>query len=143
MLFLAALASLALACGGGAPDADEPLETVDVEPALELDTTEDKKAPERKAELVGRLPGDFPKDLPLFLPASLVDFGDAPGGVTVTLLTPRPLPEVRRRLLEQLREAGWSVAPGSEGSYEIRRAGRRARLEIGNGNPGTSYRYVY
>ena len=137
-----ALAGFLVACSE-APPGEEPLETVDVEPALELETVDDQQAPERKAELAGRLPSDFPADLPLFLPASLVDFGESPNGATVTLLTPRPLAEVRRQLLEQARALGWSVAPGSAGQYELSRAGRRVRLEVGDGHPGASYAYVY
>lgn len=141
-LTVAAIVALA-ACEEPRTETQE-IETVDVTPALEVDTSEDVQGRARTPELVGILPGDFPADLPLYLPASLIDFGESAGGrPMVSLLTPQGISTVRRELLARLREAGWSVASGDDGSVALRKGARRAWLEFEESRPGTVYRFEY
>ncbi|HEX9735832.1 MAG TPA: hypothetical protein VGG06_28050 [Thermoanaerobaculia bacterium] len=142
--FLAAAAVLALGACAEPPAESPELETVDVAPALEVDTSEDVKSRVRAPELVGILPGDFPPDLPLYLPASLIDFEPtASGRPTVSLLTPDGVSTVRRELLARLRQAGWSVSSGDDGAVALRKDGRRAWLRFEDSRPGTVYRFEY
>jgi len=120
------------------------METVDVAPPLEIDTSADQEAKARQPSLVGILPGDFPRDLPLHLPASLVDFGEsAAGRPTVTLLTPDEISGVRRDLQSKLAAAGWESSSGSGGTLVLKKGGARAWLAVEDGRPGTLYRYEY
>jgi len=143
-VILAVAAVLALAACGEPPAENQDIETVDVKPALEVDTSEDVQGRARAPELVGVLPGDFPPDLPLYLPASLIDFGEsASGRPTVSLLTPHGISTVRRELFARLREAGWSTASGDDGTVVLRKDGRRAWLRLEESRPGTVYRFEY
>lgn len=140
---LATLLALA-SCGGGEVTEMEELETVDVTPALEVDTSEDPQGRARSAELVGILPGDFPADLPLYLPASLIDFDEtASGRPTVSLLTPEGISTVRRVLFARAREQGWTAASGDGGAIVLRKGGRTALLRLEEARPGTVYRFEY
>lgn len=142
--WLALAAVLALAACGEPPTETQEIETVDVTPTLEIDTSEDTQARARTPELVGILPGDFPSDLPLYLPASLVDFDESERGrPTVSLLTPHGISTVRRELLTRLHEAGWSAAAGDDGTWVLRKDGRRAWLRLEEARPGTVYRFEY
>lgn len=126
------------------PAQDAELETVDVQPGIEIDTSEDPRAAEKSAQLVGVLPGDFPRDLPLYLPASLVDFGEVSAGrFSVTLLTPDGVAQVRRTLLERLRAAGWTVSAGAGDAVVLVQGGRRAWLYLEESTSATRYRYEY
>lgn len=146
---------LALGCtppgsdtGGGGNDGgngpDDELETVDVEPGLSIDTTNDPQGVDRGGGLAGVLPADFPDDLPLYLPASLVDFAETDDGrLTVTLLTPDDIAKVRRDLREKLEAAGWQTSTGADGATVLTRGGRRAWLYLERATTATLYRYEY
>jgi len=144
-LVLGLLLVLALGCTKE-PKAEDELETVDVRSGTEVDTGSDVKAVKEGPTLTGVLPSHFPKDLPLYLPASLVDYGDtAKGRKTVSLLTPDPLSDVRRALLARLRDAGWNPSAGA-GEAEVvvlQKGGRPAWLYLGKASTGTLYRYEY
>lgn len=149
LALLALLTLLALGfgtgCRGSADDPKKPVETIDVSPGVEVDTSEDPQARARAPELVGVLPGDFPKDLPVYLPSSLVDFGTtAEGRRSVTLLTAHSLPRVRRELLARLEKSGWSSAAGAgESMLALRKGDRRAWLKLEDSRPGTTIRFEY
>lgn len=141
---LAAFLVLAL-LGGCRKDPGEepdPLEAVDVVPALEIETAEDPTEAERPPALVGLLPSGFPTDMPLYLPASLVDWGTGDGGRYVDLLTPHGRGRVERELMALVRSGGWS-ATGAGGGWLLRKGGQQVRLRIEDGNPGTLYRFEY
>lgn len=140
---LTAVALLALAACGPAPDDGETDPTVDVEPVADVPEVEDPKEIPRGQGLSGILPGGFPEDLPLYLPASLVDFGETEDGTPwVDLLTPRSRDTVRKGLLGLVRDAGWQVEPGEE-ALLLAKDGRLVRVTIRDGKPGTIYRVEY
>lgn len=137
------MALLALAGCRGEPETRE-LETVDVTPALEVDSSDDPQGRARTPDLVGILPSDFPSDLPLYLPASLIDFGQsARGRPTVSLLTPDGISTVRRVLFGRFQERGWTAAAASDGTIVLRKGGRTAWLRLEEARPGTLYRFEY
>lgn len=140
---LAVAALLALAACGPSPDDEETGPTIDVEPVADVPEVEDPKEIPRGQGLSGILPGGFPADLPLYLPASLVDFGETEDGTPwVDLLTPRSRDSVRRGFLGLVRDAGWQVEPGDE-DLLLAKDGRLVRVTIRDGNPGTVYRVEY
>ncbi len=142
---MAALLVLALAltgCPGPSEDRDAPV--IDVPPAVDVDTTNDPQAGEAPSVLVGILPSDFPDDLPLYLPASLVDFGQTAGGLrSVSLLSPHRDQRVRQELEGLLAEQGWSVEPLANGSIRVRKGSKQVWLRVQNARPGTLYAYDY
>ncbi len=139
-LILVALSALA-GCRDSPP---QPIETIDVDPGIVIDTSEDPQARERQAGLVGILPGDFPSDLPLYIPASLIDFGETDSGrLTVSLLSPHSVSRVRRGLYAQLREKGWATAAGNGDLVALSKGRKRAWLHLADGRPGTLYRIEY
>ncbi len=141
-LLVALLAPLALAGCRDTPP--KPIETVDIDPGIVVDTSADPQARERKAGLVGILPGDFPPDLPLYIPASLIDFGETETGrLTVSLLSPDRVSKVRRGLYAQLREKGWVTAAGNGDLVALRKGRQRVWLHLADGRPGTLYRFEY
>lgn len=143
---LALLAGVALLAGCGGAPTSEPseLETVDVKPGLEVDSSQDPKAASVGPQLVGILPGDFPSDLPIHLPASIVDLGDTDDGrAVVTLLTPHDIARVRREIYAALGQRGWTTAAGEGGAVVLKKGSRRAWLYLDEGRPGTLYRYEY
>jgi len=145
--FTIATALVLLACCGcrGNPSDENvtpALEAVDVEPSLEITTTDDPQEVKRAPELVGILPEDFPNGLPLLLPASLVDFGSRDGSRYVSLLTPASRKQVDRQLSELVRRAGWSVTPTAEGK-QLRKGAQQVRLRFENARPGTFYHFEY
>lgn len=148
-LLAAVLASAALlfGCRGAeAPPADGRLETVEVAPPLdvELTTTGDPRAPERRAAVSGVLPAGFPRDLPLPLPSTLIDFGDAGGGWGyVALASPDPPPTVERGWRSRLEAAGWAPAGSQAGLRVYRNAGREVRVGIRAQPPGSEVRIEY
>ena len=142
-----ALVLLALACFGcrgenTQEDATPALEAVDVEPSLEITTTDDPQEVKRAPELVGVLPDDFPNGLPLLLPASLVDFGSRDGSRYVSLLTAAARTQVDRELGELARRAGWSVTASADGKL-LRKGAQQVRLRFENARPGTFYHFEY
>lgn len=123
---------------------DKEIDTVDVTPGLEVDTSGDEQARARQPALSGILPTDFPRDLPLYLPASLVDYGESEAGrPTVTLLTADEISRVRRDLHAKLAAAGWESSSGAAGTEVLKKGGARAWLVLEDGRPGTRYRYEY
>lgn len=128
-------------------DPEEPrpdVEAVDVPPLLTVDVDQDVQEPERTPELAGVLPGDFPRDLPLYSPSSLVDFGRTEDGRPyVVLLSPHPRSRVVGELERRLRASGWAVAAGPQGSFRLRKDGRRLLLVVEDSRPGASYRFEY
>lgn len=120
------------------------IDTVDVTPGIEIDTSGDQQAKPPKAGLVGILPKDFPGDLPIYIPASLVDFGEsARGRPTVSLLSPHGVSRVRRELYAKLRARGWQASSGSDGTVVLRKGREQAWLRIEEGRPGTLYHFEY
>lgn len=131
-------------CAAPSSQEEKEIETVDVEPGLEIDTSEDVQAKAREPALVGILPADFPSDLPLHLPASLVDFAESKAGrPVVTLLSPHEISRVRRELTSKLRAAGWESSSGTGGAMVLKKGGARAWLFIEEGKPGTLYTIEY
>jgi hypothetical protein len=138
------LASLLLGCGPRDGAGEKPkLEAVDVGPALEIPTELDQQATQRKEALVGVLPSSFPKDLPIYLPASLVDFGDTATGSWVELLTPHGRVKVGEELQRRLLAAGWQVAEHKGLNLKVAKQGKTARLILAEESSGTLYRYEY
>lgn len=138
---------VALLCGCRAEPNEAPaVETVDVPPPLEIDVSSDERARQRAPELAGILPQDFPADLPLYLPASVVDFGDGERGrYSVSLLSTHPYARVRRGLFDLVARQGWTLAPGDHGGglRLLRKGGREAWLRIEERGSTTAYRYEY
>lgn len=132
------------ACFGGSGDSEQVKEIVDVRNLPQVDTSNDPRAVPRKAALIGILPSDFPADIPLYLPASLVDFANQPGGLrSVELLSPHPPAKVQPQLFDLLRDSGWSLESSSSGTSNLHKGSRLVRLIIGEGEPGTLYRFEY
>lgn len=133
-------------CGCRPPaDEFEELETIDVEPGVEIEIADDQKAAVRKPQLVGVLPTDFPADLPLYLPSSLVDYGRDDAGRYISLLTPHGIDRVRGALPALLRDGGWRLSGdlGRSGAATLTKGSRQVGLRIENGRPGTLCRYTY
>jgi len=137
-------AALLGGCGGAENQEEAPLETVDVGPGLEVSTEDDPQEKPRREGLVGELPGGFPADLAIYLPASLVDLGDAAGERRmVALLSPHGVAAVSENLETSLRQKGWQLGAPQGGRRLLSKGGRQVWLEIGEGQPGTLYRYEY
>ena len=108
----------------GCPSEPKPkhINSEDVPPAVEIDMSADEQAEPPKPKLVGILPNDFPKDLPVYIPASLVDFGESEEGrPTVSLLSPHSMSRVRRELYARLRDRGWQATSGGDGAVVLRK----------------------
>lgn len=132
-----------VACtGGDGAGTGTPSDVVDVPPALEIPIDNDQQAQPRKAEVSGIMPGDFPESLPLYLPSSLINFGNDSKTAFVELLSPDSRSKVESELKNRLRANGWSSQPAG-GTFELSRQGQKARLTLGDGQPGTLYRYEY
>ena len=143
---VASVLLLAGLLGSGCPGEPKPkqINTEDVPPAIEIDTSGDEQAAPAKPKLVGILPNDFPKSLPIYIPASLVDFGESSEGrPMVSLLSPHSVSRVRRELYAKLRARGWQATSGANGTVVLRKGGQRAWLRIEEGRPGTLYHFEY
>lgn len=140
-LVLVVAAISTLACFGGSGESSGVKEIIDVRDLPQVDTSQDPQAVARKPTLVGILPSDFPSDLPLYLPASLVDFGANPR--SVDLLSPHSPGRVRPELFRLIRGGGWTLEESGGGSSTLRKGSRQVRLKIGEGKPGTLYRFEY
>lgn len=133
-------------CGGG--DAADSGPTIDVEPALEVPTDDDPKEVRRKSSgLSGVLPGNFPDDVPLFLPASLVDFGEQDGMEYVELMAATQRAKAEQGLRGLLVDRGWTVteelAEGTPGTLRLSKDQRRIRVVFLDQGPGALYRIFY
>ena len=133
-----------LACRPASDEA-EPLETVDIEPGIEVEIANDLQAAPEVPKLSGILPEDFPKDVPLYLPASLVDYGRTDDGRYIDLLASDNLATVRRELTHRMQARGWRISGdfGRPSGVVIRQGDRKIRLTIQDGRPGTLCRYIY
>lgn len=132
-LALFGLCCLPVACTP--PGADRELETVEVDagPTAGLVPDEDPVARGGGAGLAGSLPGDYPPDLPVYVPSSVVDFGEVSRAVRYVELSTTARPEsVRSWLSQRWAEAGWR----DEGEGNWRKVERRAWLEIGKDEIG-------
>jgi hypothetical protein len=131
-----------------APDVEEPvmIETEDIAPPIdaELSTEGDQRAIQRAVEISGMVPGDVPSDLPLFVPSSVVDFGDVAGGrryvELVTTATPR---EVRGWLGGRLPAAGWTVGAVGDGLVQAHKGAQQVEYRLTDLAPGTRIRLEY
>ncbi len=144
-------AALVLAAAGAGCDRSRQrqpreIETVDVAPAIDADysTEGDLQAVRRGPEIAGVVPGGVPPDLPLFLPSSVVDFGDlGPGRSYVEFDTSSDVAAVRRWLGERLPAAGWTAsAVGGEGLRAAKGA-REVTYRLTDLSPGTRIRLEY
>ena len=145
---LVAAVILVPACDRSAPKQQkfQELETVEVGggPDAELTTELDEKARQVAVEVGGVLPSDFPSDLPVFLPSSVVDFGQLPaGGSFVEVDSPVPVDEVRSSLASQLQRSGWSVEAIGGASNTYSKGGHRVRLTLTDLTSATRIRYEY
>lgn len=122
------------------------LETVDVGPPLdaELSTEGDLQAVERAAQISGLVPGGVPPDLPLFIPSSVVDFGDLAGGRAFVELDTGQAPAVVQRWLgEHLPAAGWTIGAIGDAVVEADKGSRRVAFRLTDLAPGTRIRLEY
>ena len=152
MTVIAALASLAAACGA-CKDTETPrvevrrgeLETVEVAPPPDalVDVERDVKERRRAEGFAGVLPAGFPRALPLPPQASLVDQGRSGGGAWVELLVPRRPAAVRGPYLQQLAAAGWSATPTGSDAWQLRRGGSALHLTLRAQGPSTRLRLAY
>lgn len=144
VLSVAVLSAVMLTACPSESKPDSMEETVDVDQGLDIDTSGDQQAASSQSGLAGILPSDFPSDLPLYVPASLIDFGESPSGrATVSLLSPHSISRVRRELYARLRESGWTAAAGSDGAVVLEKDRRKAWLRLEEGQPGTRYHFEY
>ncbi|MEL7060495.1 MAG: hypothetical protein AAGN46_10755 [Acidobacteriota bacterium] len=138
------VALLTAACTGEGKHADTPapLEAEDVVGLPSPSIEDDVQAPPPAARLSGVLPTDFPEDLPVFVPASLIAFGDSASGRDATLLTNRGLAEVRSGLGAQLDAAGWQRRAVGDG-FELTKGARRASIRLESDGSATTILYQY
>lgn len=147
-LLVALMLLLALnACGERAPQAEAPLETVDVAPPPAIDPDADPRSrPQRAPRLEGDLPPGWPADLPLHLPARVLAGGGAPdddGGLWVELATPHSAARVRQQLGARLLAAGWAGLLDADGGV-LSDGERRLRFTVEPQADGSArYRLVY
>lgn len=148
VFLVAVLAGCVLAgCRGGDTSSDST-PTIDVEPALEVPTENDpKEVPRKSSGLSGVLPGGFPSDVPLFLPASLVDYGEQDGMHYVELVAATQRAKAEQGLRGLLVDRGWTVveelADGTPGSLRLSKDERRIRVVFLDKGPGAHYRILY
>lgn len=144
---LVVLSLTALGCGTEAPPegAQRPSEIVDVKPMIaDVEISGDQQAVARKPSLIGVLPSDFPDDVPMYLPASLVDFGNtADGGRSVSLATATGRSQVSDQLAGLLVAQGWQSEGDSGGRTVWRKGERTVRLRIETASTGTVYHFEY
>ncbi len=135
---------IAVACGGSPPaQFEEPaLETVDLPADPNLDPDSDPRAPNQRARLSGVLPGGFPDDLPVFLPASVVDFGEGGGQSWVAFETGVDPQTTAAQLRARLGSADWDGVVG-EGVSTLRKGSRVLEVEITEASNGCRYQYRY
>lgn len=144
---LAALATLATVAACQPPPPDEPLviETEEVAPPIdaELTTENDLAAVQEAAQVSGLVPGDVPRDLPLYVPSSVVDFGEAGGRSYVELDAPARPAVVRQWLGQRLPAAGWKVGAIGEGLVQARKGSVSVEYRLIDLAPGTRIRLEY
>lgn len=132
----------AAGCRDREPEGDAP--TIDVPPALTVDTSNDPRAGEEVPVLIGVLPNDFPADLPIYVPASLIDFGVSDRGLrSVSLLSPHPLWRVRQELEKLMRQRGWTAEENGAHGTRWRKEAEEVWLQLENARPGTLYVFEY
>jgi hypothetical protein len=122
------------------------IETVEVGPGLdaELSTEGDLQAVERAAQISGVVPGSVPSDLPLFIPSSVVGFGDLPGGrAWVEFDTGREPMVVRSWLGERLPAAGWTIGAVGEEGVQAHKGSRSVGYRLVDLAPGSRIRLEY
>jgi len=146
---LVCLIGLAVFAGGCRPDSSpQELETVEVTGPLDADLSfdEDTQAKQQAARLSGALPSDFPADFPIYLPASVVDFGELGGGrYFVVLFTPDDRRAVDRFVNAAAPRAAWSLrsAERDAGRSVFSKAGRTVRVDVSAARGGTELRFEY
>lgn len=136
------------ACGGGSTGGGEvDLETVDVEAApdavISTELDEQASAPPAQ-EMAGVLPSGFPAGMLVFSPASVVDFGELPGGREFVLLdTSAAVSQVRLTFSNRVATSGWLVEPLDGDRYAFSRGGQRVLVSLEDLGAATRIRYEY
>ena len=139
-------AALTVACSSPEPSEPIELETVEVDAAIDADlsTEGDLQAVRRPPEIAGVLPGGVPPDLPLFIPSSVVDFGDLAGGRAYVELDAGATPDrVRAWLGERLPAAGWTVSSIGGDGLTARKGEHEVAYRLSDLSPGTRIRLEY
>jgi len=146
---LACMAALAGLVGGCRPDsAPQELETMEVTGPLDADLSfdEDTQAVQRAPELSGVLPSDFPADFPVYLPASVVDFGELGAGrYYAVLFTPDDRRKVDRFVHAEAPRAAWSLRSAEQdaGRSVFSKGGRTMKVEVKAAKGGTELHVEY
>jgi hypothetical protein len=121
------------------------LDTVEVGESFDagLTTAYDEQAKQMGPEVAGVLPEGFPRDVPLYIPSSLIDFGEGDGGRSyLEFDTSDSQAVVRRRLEADLSSSGWRPR-GSGPDASFAKGDRQIGLTLSDLRPGTRIRYVY
>ncbi|MGB3561956.1 MAG: hypothetical protein WBH85_02410 [Thermoanaerobaculia bacterium] len=146
VLLLAAALPVAIGCQRSKDRGRaEKLETVEVGEGFDagLTTAYDEKAKQVGPEISGMLPEGFPGDVPLYVPSSLVDFGEADAGLHyLEFDTSDSVAAVRRRLVGELAKSGWQPL-SRESAESFVKGDRQVGLTIRDLSPGARIRYVY